>query len=235
MRYRRIVPPTVAGVLKSANVFLGNYEVVLSVSSAAELTASSASRNCVGNSRPRFAARRKMPRQAVGLKKYFGGTVRASSKTSDNEHTPPPLWHSVELSVENPVGPPIPEFAQPGKDDGKVPPSIGGKQARDILDKYVLGKKLADDSPELVPEAAPLAVKASTLSSHGKVLAGESSDDGVGSLADARSNKSNIIHPLDRRPVFAEDRSRLLVLLRLQDALPPGPLESEVDAAASRE
>jgi hypothetical protein len=65
---------------------------------------------------PRLAARRRIPRQAVALKKYRCGTLPAS-KISDNEHTPPSLRygvlvpvHSHVLSVQNPDGPPVAEF-----------------------------------------------------------------------------------------------------------------------------
>jgi hypothetical protein len=84
---------------------------------------------CDGNSRPRFSARRRIPAQALALKKYRGGTSPVS-KTSDNEHTLPSLWdgtpvavHSHKLSVKNSVGEPIPEEAQEPEEGTKVPSS----------------------------------------------------------------------------------------------------------------
>jgi hypothetical protein len=89
----------------------------------------SASSNAWGNRFPRPAARRKIPAQALALKKYRCGTSPVS-KTSDNEHTLPSLWdgtsvavHSHKLSVQNAVGEPIPEVAQEPEEGTKVPSS----------------------------------------------------------------------------------------------------------------
>ncbi|MGD9643891.1 MAG: hypothetical protein AB7V08_14280 [Elusimicrobiales bacterium] len=60
------------------------------------ITLSSACRNWTGNALPRRAARRRMPAQAFGLKKYCGGTFPAS-KMSDNEDTAASLGSSEEL------------------------------------------------------------------------------------------------------------------------------------------
>jgi hypothetical protein len=68
-----------------------------------------ASAKAAGNRFPRFSARRRIPRQAVALKKYRGCTLPAS-KMSDNEDATAPLWYSKVLSVKNSVGPPVPEF-----------------------------------------------------------------------------------------------------------------------------
>jgi hypothetical protein len=50
-----------------------------------------------------------MPRQAVALKKYRGGTSPVS-KISDSEDATAPLWNSGKLSVKHPVGDTVPEF-----------------------------------------------------------------------------------------------------------------------------
>jgi hypothetical protein len=63
-----------------------------------------------------------MPRHAVALKKYRCGTSLIS-KTSDNEHATPALGYSEVLSVQDPVGPPVPEFAQPSEEGAKRPSS----------------------------------------------------------------------------------------------------------------
>ena len=78
---------------------------------------------CSGNFFPRFAARRRMPLQAVALKKYRCGTSPVS-KMSDNEHATAPLWNSEVLSVKNPVGEPIPELPQPSEEGSKHPSSV---------------------------------------------------------------------------------------------------------------
>jgi hypothetical protein len=77
-----------------------------------------------GNGRPRSSARRRIPRHAFGLKKYFRGT--SVSKTSDNEHAAPALGDSEILSVKNPPGDAIPAFDQLAKDDSEVGSSIAG-------------------------------------------------------------------------------------------------------------
>jgi hypothetical protein len=104
------------------------YIVFLSAAGVSALAAAfSASCKCGGNTRPRFSARRKIPAQALALKKYCGGTAPVS-KTSDNEHTVPSLRdgapvavHSHVLSVKNAVGEPIPEEAQEPEEGAKVP------------------------------------------------------------------------------------------------------------------
>jgi hypothetical protein len=83
----------------------------------------SADRKAVGNSLPRFSARRRMPLQAVALKKYRCGTSPVSS-TSDNEDATAALWNSEELSVKHSVSEPIPEFNQAPENGTKVPSSV---------------------------------------------------------------------------------------------------------------
>ena len=58
--------------------------------------------NGSGNSRPRFSARRRMPRHAFGLKKYRGGIDAVSSTEANDEHAAPSLGQSEVLSIENP-------------------------------------------------------------------------------------------------------------------------------------
>src|SRR5690606_21163623 len=104
----------------------GNFRDQVSGSApAARLTAapSKACFKAIGNSFPRFAARRRMPRQAVALKKNRCGTSPVS-KVSDNEHTAASLGHSEVLSVKNPVGEPIPEFCQHPEEGSKIPSSV---------------------------------------------------------------------------------------------------------------
>ena len=78
--------------------------------------------NALGRFFLRFSARRRMPRQAVALKKYRCGTL-PDSKMSDNEHTAASLGQSEVLSVQDSVGPPIPELCQPSEEGAKVPSS----------------------------------------------------------------------------------------------------------------
>ena len=72
---------------------------------------------------PRLAARRRIPAQAVALKKYRCGSAPVS-KTSDNEDATAPLWNSEVLSVKNPVSEPIPELPQEPEEGAKIPSSV---------------------------------------------------------------------------------------------------------------
>jgi hypothetical protein len=83
----------------------------------------SADRKGVGNSFPRFSARRRMPAQARWLKKNRSGTSPVS-KISDNEHAAAALWNSKELSVKHSGGEPIPEFDHAPENGTKVPSSV---------------------------------------------------------------------------------------------------------------
>ena len=73
----------------------------------ARLTVSSSARHQgARSSLLRLAAPRRMPRQAVALKKYRCGTSPVS-KTSDNEHTAASLGHCEIPSVQHSVGEPL--------------------------------------------------------------------------------------------------------------------------------
>jgi hypothetical protein len=95
----------------------------IAVEVGSEATARSAAARDGGSSFPRFSARRRIPRQAVALKKNRRGTSPVSS-VSDNEHTAAALGHSEILSVKNSVGEPIPELAQHPEEGAKVPSSV---------------------------------------------------------------------------------------------------------------
>jgi hypothetical protein len=111
-----------------------------------------------GSSFPRFAARRKIPEQAFGLKKYRCGTSPVS-KMSDNEHTAASLWHSEMLSVKNPVGEPIPAFRQAAEEGAKRPSSVDGQNAGDILPNQPAGAKPLSQPYKLKCEVAALVSK----------------------------------------------------------------------------
>ena len=101
-------PPVARAIGQCADGYLDQSTVAVEVG-AKPATASSARRKGGGSSFPRFAARRRIPAQAFGLKKYRDGTAPVS-KTADNEHTLAALGQSEILSVKNAVGEPIPEF-----------------------------------------------------------------------------------------------------------------------------
>jgi hypothetical protein len=145
------------------------------------------------------------------------------SKTADNEHPLPPLRQVEVASVKHSVGPPVPEFAQRSEDgikvasfvhfpDSTVPESVGVsstthlhrvrraldgapgvEKAGDILDENPTGAHLIKDSMELPPQSASSSSQSSTLSSHGKVLAGESSDHKVNWLKVRPPDLANVL------------------------------------------
>lgn len=94
-----------------------------------------------------------MPRQAVALKKNRCGSSPVS-KTSDNEHTAAALGHSEVLSVQNSVGEPIPEDAQEPEEGTKVPSSVAGQDAGDVLPNQPAGPILCSNGTKGKHEVA---------------------------------------------------------------------------------
>src|SRR5262249_53675508 len=80
----------------------------------------SAAESTAGSSRPRLAARRMIPAQAFGLKKYRCGTSPVS-KMSDKEQALAPLRHSEPLRVQACPCATIPEFIHLPDEGTKVP------------------------------------------------------------------------------------------------------------------
>ena len=68
-----------------------------------------------GKIRPRFSARRRMPRAALALKKNLCGT--RVSKISDNEHSSASLGHSEISAVKHAPRNPIPAFDHENAED----------------------------------------------------------------------------------------------------------------------
>jgi hypothetical protein len=98
-------------------------------------TASSAAFSIGGSDLPRLSARLKMPLQAFADSEYLGGSGPVSStslkEATDDEHPAAalrdgsgPSPHSHVLSVQDSVGPPIPEFAQRPEEGAKIPSSV---------------------------------------------------------------------------------------------------------------
>jgi hypothetical protein len=87
------------------------------------LKALSARSNCSGSFLRLLAARRKIPEQALALKKYRCGTSPVT-KISDNEDAAAALGNSEVLSVKNSVGEPIPELPQLPEKDSKRPSAV---------------------------------------------------------------------------------------------------------------
>jgi hypothetical protein len=94
-----------------------------------------------------------MPAQAFGLKKNRGGNV-PTSKTCDNEDATTALGYSEVLSVQDPVGPPIPELFQLPQEGTEVPSSVRRQDARDILPDDPAGTEFVSESKKGEGEVA---------------------------------------------------------------------------------
>jgi hypothetical protein len=197
--------------------------VVLVVSMSLDARFCSAASSCGGSSLPLFAARRKMPLAAFGLKKYLDGTGPVS-KTCDNEHPPARLGHwpnsslidvqrtpSHKLSVKHTPGgaalganadtgvPPAPfgdlrrVARECAKDTGKVSSATGGQSTKDVLPQNPYGSDLVSNASELKEQSGPLASQPRTTPGHADVLAWGSSDQNINWLKVASSDISNVI------------------------------------------
>ena len=139
---------------------------------------SKASRNGSGNFRPLFLARRRIPRQAVALKKNRRGGSPIS-KISNKEDATAPLGNSKVLSVKNSVGEPIPELPQRPEDGSKRPSSVKRQDAGDVLSHQPGGAKAASKPKEFEGEVAALIIQSRSLSGDGEGLAGGSGHEKV--------------------------------------------------------
>ena len=137
-----------------------------------------ASANIAGKSFPLLSARRRMPLQAVALKKYRCGTSPVS-KISDNEHTAASLGHSEVLSVKKPVGEPIPEDSQEPEEGSKIPPSVRRQDAGDVLPDQPAGPIAASNCTEGKHEVATRIVQSLSESGDTEGLAGGSAAENI--------------------------------------------------------
>ena len=101
-------PLPVVGIEGASHVRLRGYSSPSSdssvVSCSVPATARSAASSIGGSAFPRFAARRRIPAQALFDKKNLEGIDPGASSTDDNEHTTASLGHAEVLSVEDPPG-----------------------------------------------------------------------------------------------------------------------------------
>jgi hypothetical protein len=105
---------------------------------------------------------------------------------SDNEDTPPPLWHgslhavhSDVLSVKDAVGPPIPEFRQRPEEGSKIPSSVRRQDAGDVLPDQPFRAVAISNRKVGENEASTWVSKSRPKSGDGERLAGRSSDEKV--------------------------------------------------------
>lgn len=157
---------------------IGSDQPSVTVEVGPKATASSAAARDCGSVLPLFSARRRMPRQAVALKKNRGGTSPVS-KISDNEHATAALWNSEVLSVENAVGEPIPEFCHPSEDGSKVPSSVRRQDTGDVLPYQPSGPCAISKAEIFEGQVATVVSQSASKASDAEGLAGGASDKKV--------------------------------------------------------
>lgn len=163
-------------------------------------TAWSARSNCRGNVFPLFPARRRIPAQAVALKKNRGAIFPVSN-VEDSEHAAPPLRHSEPLRVKHaPLDKPgvtqRHAFRAPAvcgdieaaschraSHDSKISASVAAEGSRHVLpDEPPCSAKMSsciEDPYLFVEEAGAFAGEAVALPGHREVLAGRAAHNHV--------------------------------------------------------
>jgi hypothetical protein len=207
-------PPRDARIERTSNQ--SAVEIKVGAKSAAACRAAA---NCGGNSFPLLPARRRMPLQAVALKKYRRGTSPVS-KMSDNEHAAAPLWNSKELSVKGSIGPPIPEFAQAPEEGTKVPSFVARQDAGDVLPNQPLGPQSASKRKELKGEVATVASHSRSESGDAEILAWGSAHENVDWVIFALFDRGEIAMQRRVAPMVFENGARERFDLR-QETRPP--------------
>ena len=108
------------------------------------------------------------------------------SKTSDNEHTAPALRdgflvpvHSAPLSVQHPVGPPVPQLPQRPEEGTKVPSSSRRQHAGDVLPDNPSRPKTLSDAKKDKHEVSSGVRESLAEPRDGEGLAGGSSHKNV--------------------------------------------------------
>jgi hypothetical protein len=143
-------------------------------------TATRAASKRAGNFLFRFFALRRIPAQARGVKKYCCGTTPVS-KISDKEDATPSLGHSVIFRVQDPVGPPVPEFCQRPEDGAKRPSSGLTEDPGYIFPEDPLRPKSVSKSHELQAEVATVTIQSFSETGDAEVLARGASDQEIDS------------------------------------------------------
>jgi hypothetical protein len=171
-----------------------------------------------GNSLPRFAARRRIPAQALALKKYRCGTSPVS-KMSDNEQALAPLGNPEVLSVQDSPGVPIPEFFQPSEEGSKVPSAARRQDTGDVLPDHPLGPQVTSNSKKLKGQVATRVIHSCSESGDAEGLAGRSGAEKVNwsMLGSYVCHVPQIRHLGE---VVTADRVAVRVNLRQEDTLP---------------
>lgn len=98
---------------------------------------------------------------------------------SDNEHATAALWNSEILSVQDSVGPPIPEFAQRPEEGAKVPSSTRRQDSGDIFPDQPTGACRVSKSKKFECQVATRVSQSLSESGDGEGLTWCSSDKNV--------------------------------------------------------
>jgi hypothetical protein len=132
-----------------------------------------------------------MPAQARSESENLGGTFptsRISLKVATNDEHPSPALrdgfgpssvHSAILSVNDPVGPPVPEFPQRPEEGTKIPSSVAGQDTGDVFPDNPSRPKTPSDFKIGKHESSSRVVESFAESGNAKGLAGGSAHEKV--------------------------------------------------------
>jgi hypothetical protein len=214
-----------------------------------------------GSSLPRFAARRRMPRHAVGESQYFDGAF--GSKIRDKEdptsslgHGPEPGSDAVQHTVsdalavqDSPRNVQRPEVCQFRENSSEISPSdvaLGGlglslsrcEAAGDVLpeDKSRPWTKPSDDPDRFAKESAPFVGQPAALAGHGEPLARRAEHDHVDRCQVALGiNLPHVAVAGGPGPMARQHRHAIAVDFNLPRDLEAGRLEAQIEAAGPAE
>ena len=199
----------------SDNIYTGSTRTIAFVVqfSVPFTTSCNAALSKAGNSFSRLSARRIIPRHAFALKKNRCGTAPVS-KVSDNEHTAASLGHSEVLSVQHPVGPPIPELAQRPEEGTKIPSLSAGQDAGDVFPDNPSRPVTPSDCKKCKHEVPSRVFESSPQTGDAERLTGGSSDKKVNCFIGPLSELSHVPAIRDVRVMVRENGTWELLNLR---------------------
>jgi hypothetical protein len=218
-------PPARSRLTISSNSYDGILSSALAGSLDAPATCCKARSSCGGKSFPRRSARRRIPRQAVALKKYRCGSSPVS-KISDNEDATAPLRNSKVLSVKDSVGDAIPEFAHAPENGTKVPSASRRQDAGDVLPYQPSGAESLSKPKKLECQVATVIGQTASKSSDRERLAGGSSNKKVDWLILPALDRGEVAMQRDIGIVMAQHGARESLDLAVERRLPPERLPS---------
>jgi hypothetical protein len=198
-----------------------------------------------------------MPRAARADSEYLAGTSCGGSRISvsdgsDDEHASASLRHSEETAVENPPCHAVPDVGQRSNNDSEVPAAVRGEQSGYVLDEKPSRLKRLSDAGELVEEDGSLASEASSLSSHGYVLAREAAAEKINrpfvqlsrglmsvtassKFRRSKPNVSNVLVDGHSGPMVGEHPSSPRIRLTEEGVSKPSTGEAKVEPADAGE